>query len=110
MFDQKKELKRILSNLSKNKEEQMEYLNWLFKGGLHNVDELLLEFENSQYLWNIYGKKVFKLLSIDLDEKLNKINESGLHDLNDLSHPIWNEVRITAKNVLNEIALVEETK
>ncbi|MCT4665721.1 MAG: hypothetical protein N4A45_10855 [Flavobacteriales bacterium] len=108
MRRKKNELKRVVFNLSQSKEFQIEYLNKLFNGLLHNLDELLLEFEDSRYLWKIYGDEIYELLTVDLCIVIDKADELGLHDLDDLSHITWGEVRRISGDILAKMILIDK--
>jgi len=108
MIDEKKELKRVVVNLSLSKELQIEYLDKIFMGMSYNLDELLLEFEDSRYLWGIYGVRVHGLFTHDLCFVLDKIDDLGLHELDDLTHALWDQVRAISADIINEITLTEK--
>lgn len=73
----------------------------------HNLDELFLEFEDSRYLWGIFGVKIYELLTNDLSIILDEVDELGLHELDDLSHILWDKIRRVSDDILYEISLIE---
>lgn len=76
-----------------------EYLYRLFGGQQSNLDELSLEYDDTNFLQEYYTQDVRKTL-IDLDKILDIIDEFKLHSIDDQNRAFWNEVRKRTIKVL----------
>lgn len=96
------ELVNVLYNLASNSEVQLNYIHKLGSGNLINLDELILEFDDSKYLWSNYSEEIIESLK-KIEKLFGKIDQKKLHDFKDLNHRYWNEIRNESCFTLSEM-------
>ncbi|MCU7612975.1 hypothetical protein N0B16_00840 [Chryseobacterium sp. GMJ5] len=91
-----------LELLSSSSDDQRKYLRNLFGNKYFNVDEILLEYEDAKFLRDSYNENI-KIMFLELDKILEKIDEYELYNIDDLNNDIWNQVRNKSKVILGII-------
>lgn len=77
---------------------QKRYIGDLF-GDYDNIEEILLNFDDSIYLKDNYSVEIRKMLD-ELDSILNEIDNNELYTYSSLYSPIWDKARSNAKEIL----------
>ncbi len=101
---EKNNLLNSLQILSSEAEIQRAYLRKLNNGFNENVDELMLEYEDTRFLWSNYSSNIQVFLE-EISELLDVIDDKGLHEVTDLDNKNWNQIRLLSRKTLSIIKL-----
>ena len=91
-----------LNLLASSSKDQKKYLINLFGDTYFNLDEILLEYEDSKFLHDKYNDFIKKEF-LELEILINEIEKYELLEIEDLDNLLWNKVRKKSQEIIEII-------